>query len=156
MDKRTIIVLVLTMAMLFVFQTYFMPKETPQQQKPQTQAQPVPPSNTAKPAGEAAQKAPDTQTTPASSAEKKATKTIAVSTPYLDVSLTDLGGGISSVKLKKYKATVKGPEEKEIIENVAPYSYNPTVYLNGSQDRVYFRADKQKLTVTDASGAVVM
>ncbi len=156
MDKRTIIVLVLTMAMLFVFQTYFMPKETPQQQKPQTQAQPVPPSNTAKPAGEAAQKAPDTQTTPASSAEKKATKTIAVSTPYLDVSLTDLGGGISSVKLKKYKATVKGPEEKEIIENVAPYSYNPTVYLNGSQDRVYFRADKQKLTVTDASATLTM
>ena len=43
MDKRTIIVLVATMAMLFVFQTYFMPKETPQQPKPQTQTQPAPP-----------------------------------------------------------------------------------------------------------------
>ncbi len=122
MDKRTIIVLVLTMAMLFVFQTYFMPKEAPQQQKPQTQTQPVPPSDNCKTGRQ--NRTADAGTArlppPAASAEKKATKTIAVSTPFLDVTLTDLGGGISSVKLKKYKATVKGPEEKEIIEDVSP------------------------------------
>lgn len=165
MDKRTIIVLVLTMAMLFVFQTYFMPKEAPQQQKPQTQAQPVPPADTGKPADKAAtQKTTDTapgkgQSAPAPSAastEKKAAKTIAVSTPYLNVTLTDLGGGISSVKLKKYKATVKGPEEKEIIENVAPYSYDPTVYQNSVQDKVYFKADREKLNVTDTSATLTM
>jgi YidC/Oxa1 family membrane protein insertase len=163
MDKRTIIVLVITMGMLFVFQTYFMPKESPQQQKPQTtQEQPAPPADGAKTSVQ--QKTPGTApgTSPgkaapsAASTEKKATKTITVSTPYLDVALTDLGGGISSVKLKKYKATVKGPEEKEIIENVAPYSYNPTVYENSVQDKVYFKADKDKLAVTDTSATLTM
>ncbi len=161
MDKRTIIVLVLTMAMLFVFQTYFMPKETPQQPKPQTQTQPAPPADTAKPADKAAPQkatgtAPGGSAPAAASTEKKATKVITVSTPYLDVALTDLGGGISSVKLKKYKATVKGPEEKEIIEQVAPYSYNPTVYENAVQDKVYFKADKDKLVVTDSSATLTM
>ncbi|MCK9228249.1 MAG: membrane protein insertase YidC [Syntrophorhabdaceae bacterium] len=160
MDKRTIIVLVITMAMLFVFQTYFMPKETPQQ-KPQTQTQPAPPPpDTSKPAEKAGQQAPGAApgTTAPSDATtgKKAARTIAVSTPYLDVTLTDLGGGISSVKLKKYKATVKGPEEKEIVENVAPYSYNPTVYQNGVQDKVYFKADREKLNVTDTSATLTM
>ncbi|MBP1749091.1 MAG: protein translocase subunit yidC [Deltaproteobacteria bacterium] len=156
MDKRTIIVLVLTMAMLFVFQTYFMPKEAPQQQKPQAQTEPVPPSDTSKPADKTGQKVPGAVASPAASTEKQAVKTIAVSTPYLDVALTDLGGGISSVKLKKYKATVKGPEEKEIIENVAPYSYGPTVYQNGAQDKVYFKADRERLSVTDTSATLTM
>ncbi len=167
MDKRTIIVLVVTMAMLFVFQTYFMPKEAPQQQKPQaqTQTQPTPPADSAKPAdkaiprkgpGTAPGKDQGTSTPAAGTTDKKAARTIAVSTPYLDVTLTDLGGGISSVKLKKYKATVKGPEEKEIIEKVAPYSYNPTVYANSAQDRVYFKADKDRLAVTDTSATLTM
>ncbi len=156
MDKRTIIVLVLTMAMLFVFQTYFMPKEAPQQSKPQTETQPVPPSDNTKPADKAGQQTPGAAQPPAASKEKKPVKTITVSTPYLDVALTDLGGGISSVKLKKYKAAVKGSEEKEIIEQVAPYSYNPTIYQNGVQDKVYFKADRQQLTVTDTAATITM
>jgi YidC/Oxa1 family membrane protein insertase len=159
MNKRTIIVLVLTMAALFVFQTYFMPKEAPQQQKPQTQDQPVPPADSTKSAEKPGQPKPGAiapSAAPSASAEKKATKVITVSTPYLDVALTDLGGGISSVTLKKYKATVKGPEQKEMIENVAPYSYNPTVYENSVQDKVYFKADKDKLAVTDTSATLTM
>ncbi|MHB8109647.1 MAG: membrane protein insertase YidC [Syntrophorhabdaceae bacterium] len=157
MDKRTIIVLVLTMGLLFVFQQYFMPKEAPQQQQPPAQTQPVPPAGTAKPAGTPEQKTPGTQAPAAQAASvKKATKTINVSTPYLDVVLTDLGGGISSVKLKKYKQTVKGSAEKEIIEDIAPYQYNPTIYEGGTADNVYFTSDKSSLNITDTSASITM
>jgi YidC/Oxa1 family membrane protein insertase len=159
MDKRTIIVLVLTMAMLFVFQTYFMPKEAPQQ--PQTQTQPAPQGGeNQKPVAttDAAPKTPGASPPPASAqpTDRKPTKTISVSTPLLNVTLTDLGGGISSVKLKKYKATVKGTEEKEIIENVAPYVYNPAVHQNGSFDRTYFTSDKSNVTVADRPATITM
>ncbi len=159
MDKRTIIVLVLTMAMLFVFQTYFMPKQAPEQ--PQTQTQPAPQGEAPKPAAkaDAAPAAPGTPPpSPAASqpTDKKATRAFAVSTPYLDVTLTDLGGGISSVKLKNYKATVKGTEEKEIIENVKPYLYNPSVHQNGAFDRTYFTCDKAGLTVKDSPASITM
>ena len=40
MDKRTIWALGLTLALLIVFQMYFLPKEQPQQPTPQTQTQP--------------------------------------------------------------------------------------------------------------------
>ncbi len=159
MDKRTIIVLVLTMAMLFVFQTYFMPKQAPQQ--PETQTQPAPQGEAQKPAAktETARTAPGTPPpSPAAPqpAQKKATRTFAVSTPYLDVTLTDLGGGISSVKLKDYKATVKGTEEKEIIEDVSPYVYNPAIHQNGSSDRTHFTSDKAGLTVKDSPASITM
>ena len=159
MDKRTIIVLVLTMAMLFVFQTYFMPKQAPEQ--PQTQTQPAPQGEAPKPAAKADAAPAATGTPPPSpaasqSTDKKATKAFAVSTPYLDVTLTDLGGGISSVKLKNYKATVKGTEEKEIIENVKPYLYNPSVHQNGAFDRTYFTCDKAGLTVKDSPASITM
>ncbi|MEN6615898.1 MAG: membrane protein insertase YidC [Syntrophorhabdus sp.] len=163
MDKRTIIVLVLTMALLFVFQQYFMPKEAPKPQQQAPQAQPTPPSETSKPAGPeqkaAGTPAAGTQTqAPAgtAAAAKKATKTIHVSTPYLDVALTDLGGGISSVKLKKYKQSVKGSAEKEIIEDTPPYQYNPTIYEGGSTDSVYFTSDKNALNVTDSASSITM
>jgi YidC/Oxa1 family membrane protein insertase len=159
MDKRTIIVLVLTMAMLFVFQTYFMPKQAPQQ--PETQTQTAPQGEAPKPAAkaDAARTAPGTPPPSAAApqpAQKKATKTFAVSTPYLDVMLTDLGGGISSVKLKSYKAAVKGTEEKEIIEDVSPYVYNPAIHQNGSFDRTQFTADKAGLTVKDSPASITM
>ncbi|MDD3846707.1 MAG: membrane protein insertase YidC [Syntrophorhabdaceae bacterium] len=159
MDKRTIIVLVLTMAMLFVFQTYFMPKEAPKQ--PQAQTESAPQGEAQKPAArtDAAQKTPGASSSPAAGAqptEKQVNKTIAVSTPYLDVTLTDLGGGISSVKLKDYKATVKGTAEKEIVENVKPYVYSPTIHQNGSFDRTYFKSDKNGLTVTDSPASIIM
>lgn len=149
------------MVMIFVFQSYFMPKPAPQQQKPQTETRPVPPSSeTAKPVDKPGQTVPGAipgaVKAPPTSTEIKTTKKISVSTPYLDVTLTDLGGGITSVKLKNYKATVKVSEQKEIIENVAPYSYNPTVYQNSVQDSVLFKADREKLTVTDTSATLTM
>jgi len=159
MDKRTIIVLVLTMAMLFVFQTYFMPQQAPQQ--PETQTQPAPQGEASKPAAttDAAPAAPGaTQPSPATTrpTDKKITKTVSVSTPYFDVTLADLGGGISSVKLRNYKATVKGAENKEIIEDVTPYVYNPAIHQNGSFDRTYFTSDKAGLTVKDSPASITM
>lgn len=159
MDKRTIIVLVLTMAMLFIFQTYFMPKQP--QQQPQTQTQPAPQGETQKPSEKKDIPDKTTSGTPPSVAapqatDKKPMKTVSVETPYLNVTLTDLGGGISSVKLRKYKATVKGPEEKEIIEDVKPYVYNPVVFQNNAFDRTYFQPDKSRLTVKDAPASVTM
>ena len=158
MDKRTIIVIVLTMALLFVFQTYFIPKEPQKQPEPQTQSQPQ--GEVPKPAekGDTANKTPGTPPATATpqTTELKANKTVQVETPFLDITLTDLGGGISSVKLKKYKATVKGTEEKEIIENVKPYVYNPTILHNNVVDRTYFKSDRNSLSVKDAPSSVTM
>ncbi len=159
MDKRTIIVLVLTMAMLFIFQTYFIPKQP--QQQPQTQTQPSPKGEIQKPVEKndmPGKKASGTPPPAASSqtAEKKPMKTVSVETPFLNVTLTDLGGGISSVKLRKYKATVKGPEEKEIIEDVKPYIYNPTVFHNNAFDNTYFHTDKARLVVKDTPASITM
>ena len=119
MEKRTIIALGLTIVLLFFFQMYFSPKETPQQtsqpaqkteQAQQKAAEKTAPAPAAK--GEAAKQ----PSVPAGKAEQKPTKQVFAETDLLKVTFTDLGGGISSVKLKKYKETVKGPQEKEMME----------------------------------------
>jgi YidC/Oxa1 family membrane protein insertase len=161
MDKRTIIALVLTVVILFVFQTYFAPKpqttEQPQQTKEQVKAK-----EEAKPQGQVAVKEevqgkeakPKTMTAPVKpQAEAKPPKDVVVETPFLKVTLTDFGGGIKSVQLKKYKANVNEPKYKEMIEDLKPYAYLPaiieTVNNQTVDDRTSFKPDKESLTIKD-------
>lgn len=86
--------------------------------------------------------------------EKKINKQIIAETPYLKVSLSDLGGGIAGVQLKKYKESVKGTTDKELIEDVKPYIYLPKGFQqltknSTGDDSTYFKADRENITVTD-------
>jgi YidC/Oxa1 family membrane protein insertase len=92
-------------------------------------------------------------------AVQKATRTITAETDLLKVTFTDLGGGISSVKLKKYKATVKGPNDKEMIEDVKPYIYLPRTFSavtsGTATDGTLFKADRDAVQVKDKPETVV-
>jgi YidC/Oxa1 family membrane protein insertase len=159
MDKRTYLALGLTLALLIVFQMYFLPKDSPQQPPAQTQTQAeTPPKSVASETKE--RKKEDTTVNTVNKAtspvrtETKATKYFVAETPYLKVTLSDLGGGISSVELKKYKASVKGDKNKEIIEDIKPYTYIPRVVQqltkNGStDDSTLFKPDRETLVVND-------
>ena len=156
MDKRTIWALGLTLALLIVFQMYFLPKEAQKQPavqtQPQTETSPKPiagETTEQKKEGDAAKK----EISPVKT-ETKTTKYFIAETPYLKVTLSDLGGGISSIELKKYKASVKGDKNKEIIEDINPYTYIPKVFQqltkNGStDDSTYFKPDRETLIVND-------
>jgi YidC/Oxa1 family membrane protein insertase len=157
MDKRTILALGLTLALLIAFQMYFLPKEAQQQAPVQTQPQQT--DTSSKPiAGETKEQNKEGNTVKKEvspvKTETKATKYFVAETPYLKVTLSDLGGGISSIELKKYKASVKGDKNKEIIEDIKPYTYIPKVFQqltkNGStDDSTYFKPDRETLVVNN-------
>jgi len=162
MDKRTILALVLTIVILFVFQTYFAPKpqqtaEQPPQAKEQAKAkEEVKPQGQAPIKEEAQSKEASQKRLPAPGkpqAETRPPKDVVVETPFLKVVLTDFGGGIKSVQLKKYKETVNEPKYKEMIEDLKPYDYLPaitqTVNNQTADDRTFFTPDRGGLTITD-------
>jgi YidC/Oxa1 family membrane protein insertase len=165
MEKRTIIALILTVVILFVFQTYFAPK--PQQpieqsQKKEQVKEEKSDQTTAK-AKEAVQKVEANQkikgTITKSKTEAKPPKDVFVETPFLKITLTDFGGGIKNVKLKKYRETVKDDKDKEIVEDVPPYMYLPTIskVVNNVtiDDRTNFKPDRESVTVKDKPEKVV-
>jgi YidC/Oxa1 family membrane protein insertase len=156
MEKRTLIALLLTIVILFFFQMYFVPKQEPktreQQQKTEekkeiTYKKEVPPSKKDIPAKKIEK------------AEIKPQKDVIVETPLLKVTFTDLGGGISSVKLKRYKELVKESKPKEIIEDIKPYIYLPKLFkvVDGEiiDDRTYFKPDKTNITIQDKPETLV-
>jgi YidC/Oxa1 family membrane protein insertase len=155
MEKRTMIALGLTIVLIFFMQQYFAPKEPVKQPAPQTQEGQQTTTEQAKvPAGGGTTALPQAQQ-PVSAQKPglKPTREVVVETDLLKISLTDLGGGISSVKLKKYKQTVKGSESKEIIEDVKPYTYMPKVFAAISSgtytDETLFKPDRERITLTD-------
>ena len=161
MDKRTIIALGLTVVLLFFFQQYFGPKP-PQQQPAQTgqSAEQTPKKGEEKGAATpSAATQPSSPSAPAGTPELKATREITVETDILKIAFTDLGGGIKSVKLKNYKEKVKGPENKEMIEDVTPYVYIPKVFgaVSGGTvgDRTIFKADREHVVLKDKPETVV-
>jgi YidC/Oxa1 family membrane protein insertase len=135
---------------------YFVPKQEPktreQQQKTEekkeiTYKKEVPPSKKDIPAKKIEK------------AEIKLQKDIIVETPLLKVTFTDLGGGISSVKLKRYKELVKESKPKEIIEDIKPYIYLPKLFkvVDGEiiDDRTYFKPNKTNITIQDKPETLV-
>jgi YidC/Oxa1 family membrane protein insertase len=169
MEKRTIIALALTIAVLFVFQTYFAPKpqqsDEPKQKteqaqtKDQTQAKIQPQTKEEKKDTTVKQKKGDVIAKPETKPSKEV-KNVVVETPLLTVTLLDFGGGIKSVKLKQYKETVKDNKDKEMIEDVKPYIFLPKVFktINNEivDDSTTFKPDKGNLTVTDKEGTITL
>lgn len=161
MDKRSILALGLIMAIILVFQMYIIPKES-QKESAATQTQPQATAPTTTPKGDTSNSTKETKKendipikdTLSPKIEKKINKQIIAETPYLKVALSDLGGGIASVQLKKYKESVKGTKDKEIIEDVKPYIYLPKGFQQltknaTADDSTYFKADRENITVTD-------
>jgi YidC/Oxa1 family membrane protein insertase len=161
MEKRTIIAVVLTIVILFVWQFYMSPttpvnapQATGQPQKQNDQA----PAATGKEQPKTDQPTKDGASPAASSAlatTLRSTKQITVDTPKLKVTFGDLGGAITSVRLKEYKEKVESQNGKEILENLAPYEYLPVVSQTAGgktfTDATIFNADRSGITVTDRS-----
>ncbi|HNT69693.1 MAG TPA: membrane protein insertase YidC [Syntrophorhabdaceae bacterium] len=162
MEKRTIIALLITIVILFFFQFYFAPKEQPKQpqatgeaqtkEKPQAKDADLKAEEKTAKSKAVTSSAKKTGRIPAR-AEKRDPKDVFVETPYLKVALTDLGGGIRSVQLKRYKETVKDDKNKEVVEDVKPFIYIPKISrtVNGDavDDRTYFTPDREAVTVKD-------
>ncbi|OPY72004.1 MAG: Membrane protein insertase YidC [Syntrophorhabdus sp. PtaU1.Bin050] len=147
MEKRTMIALGLTIVLLFVFQMYFTPKQQPVQNVPPKQV-------------EETQAVKEKPAAPPQAEDKKTMQRILVETPLLKVTFSDLGGGIESVKLQRYKDTVKKDSaEKELVEDIKPYTYLPRVFkvANGEtvHDRTYFKSDRAGITVRDQAETLI-
>ncbi|OPX93913.1 MAG: Membrane protein insertase YidC [Syntrophorhabdus sp. PtaU1.Bin002] len=147
MEKRTMIALGLTIVLLFVFQMYFTPKQQPIQNVPPKQA-------------EDTQAVKEKPAPPPQAENKKPTQRILAETPLLKVTFSDLGGGIESVKLQRYKEKVKKDSaEKELVEDIKPYTYLPriTKVANGEtvHDRTYFKPDRTGITVRDQAETLI-
>ncbi|MBA4416411.1 MAG: hypothetical protein C0392_00655 [Syntrophus sp. (in: bacteria)] len=161
MEKRTMIALGLTIVLIFFMQQYFTPKEPLKQPPPQ--AQQTEQGKTAPAGAPATPAAAGTpfpkQGTPAQKVELKPSKIVVVETDLLKISLTDLGGGISSVQLKSFKETVKGDKNKELIEDVKPYVYMPTVFAaissGAGNDSTLFKPDRNSITVKEKPETLV-
>lgn len=169
MEKRTVIAIVLTILILFLWQFYLSPKKptSPPQtetqtgtQQPSGQTAPTAPSQAQAPA--AGQLAPGqqagTQTTQAApaampAATLKSTRQIVVDTPKFRVIFGDLGGGMTSVRLKEYKETIEKNEGKEILQDISPYRYLPVISQltagTTSTDATIFTPDRDSFSVTD-------
>lgn len=141
MEKRTLLALFLTVVILFVFQYFLAPKQAPQPQQPvPSTAQPAKTEQQATPSPPApAVSAPSTQSPVAPSAGEALAKgrTITVQTRSFTVNFNEMGGGITSVRLKNYKEKVNGAIGKELIEKIGPdYAYLPTVFQETNAGRV--------------------
>jgi YidC/Oxa1 family membrane protein insertase len=162
MENRTLIALLLAIIILFGWQ-FFLPQKPPQQKAPQTTASepeqnqglkgPEPQKETTR--GEAATAGSKTAKKTVPAIEQQSTKQIVVETSKLQVTLGNLGGGITSVRLKDYTQTRGGGQGKELIENIAPYLYLPAVSSAGKTglgaiDSTLFTADRSDITVRDA------
>jgi len=156
MDKRTILVLFITIFILFFFQMYFAPKQpevTQPAPKKEEKVEPAPPAKDIP-----AQKTAVT-TQRVAPPVTKPQKDVIVETPLMRVTFTDFGGGIKSVKLTQYREKVRDSKQKELIEDIKPYSYVPRVMkiTNGEtvDDRIFFNSDKETVKVLDAPQTLV-
>jgi len=161
MEKRTIIAVVLIVFLLIAWQYLMPPAKTPPPgggQKPSGQAQgPVGPAPGAEKGPAASTEGTQGAVPPAGAAaptiEQKPTRLITVDTPKLKITLSDLGGGLTSVRLKEYRETVSGTARKELLVNPSPYRYLPAVFqsANGktADDGTIFAADRGDIVVKD-------
>ncbi len=169
MEKRTVAAVVLTILILFLWQFYLSPKSktpttTPQSEtqtrseQPAGQAPPAAPAQTPSKEQAASGRQAPTQAAPATAQAtpapvRKSTRQIVVDTPKFRVTFGDLGGGMTSVRLKEYKETINQNEGKEILQNIAPYQYLPVVSQltagTTSSDATIFTPDRESFSVTD-------
>lgn len=135
------------------------PKQTPQpqQQPAPSTAQPSKAEQKPMPPAPAPTGAIPSAQAPvrASSADALANgRTITVETRSFTVSFNEIGGGITSVRLKDYKQKVNGTTGKELIDNIGPdYAYLPAVFQESGtariNDLVRFAPDRSSFTLSD-------
>ena len=158
MEKRTLLAVLLTIVILFVFQVFLAPKQAPQQQQPTTSGAPTStsaekatsPGSPPSPAAPAAQ-SPAHASTAEAIAKARA---ITVGTKSFTVTFSEIGGGITSVRLRDYKQKVNGTTGKEVLDNIGPdYAYLPVVFQDTGaaniNDLVKFIPDRDSFTVSD-------
>ncbi len=115
MEKRAILAFILMLLVLFVFQTYFSPKPQDGKEKKEKVEKKEP------------QKKLEKESQVKFTFQKIPPKEMTVENQLFRLTFTEQGGGIKSVKLKKYKETVKDDREKEIIEDIRPYASIPAL-----------------------------
>jgi YidC/Oxa1 family membrane protein insertase len=158
LEKRTLLALFLTVVILFVFQVFLAPKQSPQQQRPVTSTTPASkseekPAQSGSPTTSGAQTAQSQVGGSIAEAIAKA-KTVTVQTKFLTVNFSEIGGAITSVRLKNYKQTVNGTTGKEVLDRIGPdYAYLPAVLqepgTGNVNDLVKFAPDRDSFTVSD-------
>lgn len=159
MEKKTLLALFLTVVILFVFQVFLAPKQAPQQQQQPASSTPQQP---AKPEDKAAAPATTPAATPAAPSSAMASvsdvvakgHTITAETRSFTVTFNEIGGGITSVRLKNYKETVKGTAGRELIQDIGPaYAYLPAVFQDAGAGRIVdtarFVPSRDSFTVSD-------
>jgi YidC/Oxa1 family membrane protein insertase len=163
LEKRTLLALFLTVVILFVFQVFLAPKQSPQpqQQPAPSAAQPSQTGEKGTPAASAPAAIPAAQSPAAASISDAVAKgrMISVETRSFTVTFNEIGGGITSVRLKDYKEKVKGATGQELIKNIGPdYAYLPTVFQETGAGRitdiVRFVPDRDSFTVLDKPQAI--
>jgi YidC/Oxa1 family membrane protein insertase len=116
MEKRTILAFILMLLVLFLYQTYFSPK--PQEVKEKVAG-----------TERVEKKAKEEKIVPETPLPKATAKEMVVENEVFKITFTEAGGGIRSVKLKKYRESVKENKEKEILEDIGPYLSIPAFRL---------------------------
>jgi YidC/Oxa1 family membrane protein insertase len=164
MEKRTLLAVVLSIIILFVWQYFLAPKPPATGPRPAGQSQKQGEESAKKtqepgvPAGTGQVAPPEAPLT--SAAQHRSTRLITVDTPKLRVTLGSLGGGITSVRLHEYKESLGSTEGKELLENMGPYTYLPAVsgIVNGNTfgDATIFSADRGDIVVRDKQETLVL
>ena len=120
MDKRTLLAVVLSLAVLFVYQTFFVKPPVKTQQAPTQQGTTVDPQTPAKPAAATAEKAapPVAVIQPAVTGRLVAARAAAgterdvvVETPLYRAIFTTRGAALKSFQLKQYKTAIENTDD---------------------------------------------
>ncbi len=153
MDKRVLIAVILSMAVLF-FYPYLLQKFAPPQQKTSTvvngkeaaPSAPVTGSLATAPAGGAAAAAPAAPVT-----EELTT----VDTPLFKAGFTSQGGGVKSFELKRYRSALKADSPVvNVADTVARSgSFKTHIISNGISEFVPFTPSARSITLNGKEGA---
>lgn len=158
MDKRTLIAIVLSLALVMLYQAYFV-KPVPVEQPPRQEAAGTKVSPPEKAAETVTAEAPVRQRTLARKENVVIPgRDITVDTPLYTAVFSTRGGSLRSLKLKKYK-TEKGANgvPVEMVSVTADMNYPLTTGFAGStveiDPDVLFEVDKDSLTLQEGGGS---
>lgn len=142
MDKKLWIALILSAAVIF-FYPYLIKWYYPQQAAPAKQ-------QAAQGAPQGA--APGVAAQPQAQAKPVAEELTTIETPLFKAVLTNVGGGIKSLELKKYAQGKDNPKMVNAAQRVAVQnSFRSQFDLNGVTETPVFAASQKQLNITDAN-----
>jgi YidC/Oxa1 family membrane protein insertase len=129
MEKRTLLAIALSVAVVFIYQFFFAPKPVPKQagkptagiEAPQEQGKPAAPAATST----TTSAAPQANTMTAAMQTADVEKEITVDTPIYKAVFTTRGGTLRSFQLKHFKNTLKNDSTNIELVNVRPATQLP-------------------------------